>query len=133
MRITSAMAVMARLSRMNTGLTTRSEQDQHHCESTRVHFGHCHETKTLMVWAFHAPRKSSKNILQGSLEGRDDGRSADEMLDGQCQRVKIPFRNLLKFRQSHWTIRYTASIGIRLHIFLLKGPWVSSRDDAFSS
>ena len=78
MRITSAMAVMARLSRMNTRLTTRSAQDQRHCESTRVHFGHCHETKTLMVWAFHAPRKSSKNILQGSLEGRDDGRSADE-------------------------------------------------------
>ena len=70
MGITSAMAVKATLSRMNTRLTTRSEQDQRHCESTGVHFDHCHETETLILRACHAPRKSSKKHPSGLFEGR---------------------------------------------------------------
>ena len=118
MGITSAMAVKATLSRMNTRLATRSEQDQRHCESTRVHFDHCHETETLILRACHAPRKSSKNILQGCLKG--ERRSVGWWNAGWTMSKSgdpCSFRNLLKFKQSHWTIRLISLISIMSHLY----------------
>ena len=44
----------------------------------------------------------------------NDGRSADGMLDGQCQRVEIPAHSGI-LEQSHWTVRLINLISFMSH------------------
>ena len=65
-----------------------AEQDQLPCGSTGS--GNCQETETCMVWACHTPQQPLQNHPSGHLGGWATLRSAEEMLNGQHQRVNIP-------------------------------------------
>ena len=52
--------------------------------------GNCQKTETCMVWAGHTPQEPLKNHSSGHLGGWATPWSAEEMLDGQHQRVDIP-------------------------------------------
>ena len=70
-----------------------TEQDQLSCGSTGTP-GNCQETETYnvsyMVWACHTPRQPLQNHPSGHLGGWAASWSAEEMLDGQHQKVDIP-------------------------------------------
>ena len=67
-----------------------AEQDQLPSGSTGTSSGNCQETETCMVPACHTPRQPSQNHPSGNLGRRAAPWSAEEMLDGQHQRVDIP-------------------------------------------
>ena len=64
-----------------------AEQDQLPCESTGTSSGNCHETKPCMVQACHMPLQPLQNHPSGHTGGWATPWSAEEMLDGQHQRV----------------------------------------------
>ena len=66
-----------------------TEQDQLPCGSTGTSSGNCQETETCMVRACHTPRQPLQNHPLGHLGGWATLLSAEEMLDGQHQRVDI--------------------------------------------
>ena len=65
------------------------KQDQFPCGSTGTSSGNCQETDTCMVWAFNTPQQSLQNHPSGHL-GWVMPWLAEEMLEGQHQRVDIP-------------------------------------------
>ena len=67
-----------------------AEQDQLPCRSTGTTSGNCQEMETWMVWACHTPRQPLQNHSSGHLGGWVTLWSAEEMLDGQLQRMDIP-------------------------------------------
>ena len=64
-----------------------AEPDQLRRGSTGTASGHCQETETCMVRARHTPRLPLQNHPSGHLGGWAPSWSAEEMLDGQHQRV----------------------------------------------
>ena len=52
--------------------------------------GNCQETETCTVWACHTPRQPLYTYPSGHLGGRATPWQAEEMLNGQHQRVDIP-------------------------------------------
>ena len=67
-----------------------AEQDQLPCRSTGASSGNCQETETCMVRTRHTPQQPLQNHPSGHLGGWATPWSAEEMLDGQHQRVDIP-------------------------------------------
>ena len=67
-----------------------AEQDQLPWESNGTSSGNCQETETCMVRACHMPRQPLQNHPSGHLGGWAMPWSAEEMLDGQHQRMDIP-------------------------------------------
>ena len=67
-------------------------QDQLPCWSTRTSSGHCQETEACMVQTCHTPRQPLQNHPSAHLGGWAPPWSAEEMLDGQHQRVDIHAR-----------------------------------------
>ena len=67
-----------------------TEQDQLPCGPTGISYGNCEETETGMVRAGHAPQQSLQNHPSGHLGGWTTPWSAEEMLDGQHQRLDVP-------------------------------------------
>ena len=65
-----------------------AEQDQLPCWSTRD--VNCQEMETCMVRACHTPRQPLQNHPSVHLGGWATPWSAEEVLDGQHQRVDIP-------------------------------------------
>ena len=66
------------------------EQDQLPCESTGTSSGNCQETEICVVSSCHMPRQPLQNHPSGHLGGWATPWSAEEMLNGQHQRVSIP-------------------------------------------
>ena len=66
-----------------------AEQDQLLCGSTGTSSGNCQEMETCMVRACPTPRQPLQNHPSGHLEGWAMPWSAEEMLDGQYQRVDV--------------------------------------------
>ena len=66
------------------------EQDRLPCGSAGTSSGNCQETETCMVRACHMPQQHLQNHPSGHLGGLATPWSAEEMLDGQHQRVDIP-------------------------------------------
>ena len=60
------------------------------CGSTGTSSGNCQETETCMVWACHMPKQPLQNHSSGYLGGWKMPWSAEEMLNGQHQRLGIP-------------------------------------------
>ena len=67
-----------------------AEHDQLPFGSTATFSCNCQETETCMVRACHTPRQPLQNHPSGYLGGWATPWSAEEMLDGQHQRVDIP-------------------------------------------
>ena len=67
-----------------------AEQDQLPCGSTGTSSGNCPETETCMVLACHTSWQPLQNHPSGHTGGWTMLWSAEEMLDGQHQRVNIP-------------------------------------------
>ena len=65
------------------------EQDQLPCESRGTSSGNCQETETCTVQAYRMPGQSLQNHLSRHLGGWVTLCSAEEMLEGQHQRVDI--------------------------------------------
>ena len=63
--------------------------DQLSCESTGTSSGNCKETQTDMVRARHTPRQPLQNNPSGHLRCLAIPWSAEEIVDGQHQRVDI--------------------------------------------
>ena len=59
------------------------------CGSKGTSSGNCQGTETCMIRACHTPRQPLQNLPSGHLGGRAMPWSADEMLNGQHQRVDI--------------------------------------------
>ena len=59
------------------------------CRSTRTSSGNSQETETCMVWACHTPQQPVQNHPSGHLGGWTTRWSAEELLNGQYQRVDI--------------------------------------------
>ena len=72
------------------------EQDHVSCESTGTSSGNRQETETCMDRACHTPRQPLQKHPLGHLGGWVALWSAEEMLDGQHQRVDIPHKGLLQ-------------------------------------
>ena len=53
--------------------------------------GNCQEMETCMVWACDTPKQPLQNHPSGQLGGWATSWSIEEMLDGQHQRVDVPF------------------------------------------
>ena len=66
------------------------EQDQLLCGSTGTSSGNCRETETCMLRACHTSRQPLQIIFQGTLKGGQLPWLAEEVLDGQYERVDIP-------------------------------------------
>ena len=66
------------------------KQDQLPCGSAGSSSGNCQEIKICMVWACHTPQQLFQNHSSGYLGRWATPWSAEEMLDGQHQRVDIP-------------------------------------------
>ena len=66
-----------------------AEQDQLPYRSTGTSSGNCQETETCMVRAYYVSRQPLPNHPLGHLGGWATPWSAEEMLDGQHQRVDI--------------------------------------------
>ena len=66
-----------------------AEQDQLPCGSTGTSSGNCQETETCMVRACNTPRQPLQNHPSGHHCGWVTPWSAEEMLDGQHQKVDI--------------------------------------------
>ena len=64
-----------------------AERDQLFCGSTGISSRNCQDTETLMVRSCHAPQQRLQNPPSGYLGGWVTPWSAEEMLNGQCQRV----------------------------------------------
>ena len=64
-----------------------SEQNYLPCRSTGIFSGNCQKTETCMVQACHIPQQRHQNQPSGQLGGWVTLGSAEEMLDGQHQRV----------------------------------------------
>ena len=64
-----------------------TEQDQLSCEPTGTSSGDCQQTMTHVVRASHTPHQPLQNHPSGHLEGWATPWSAEEMLNGQRQRV----------------------------------------------
>ena len=67
-----------------------AEQDQLPCRSTGTSPGNCQEMETCMVQACHTPQQPLQNHPSGHLGEWVTPLSAEEMVDGQHQRVEIP-------------------------------------------
>ena len=67
-----------------------AKQNQLPCGSTGNSSGNCQETETCMVHACCTPQQLLQNHSSKHLEGWVTLWSAEEMLDGQLQRVDIP-------------------------------------------
>ena len=67
-----------------------AELDQLPCGSTGTSSGNCSETETCLARACHTPREPPQNHPSGHLGGWATPWSAEEMVDGQHQRVDIP-------------------------------------------
>ena len=67
-----------------------TEQNQLSCGSTRISSDNCQETEACMVRTCHTPRQPLQNHPSGHLGRWATPWSAEEMLDGQRQRVDIP-------------------------------------------
>ena len=66
------------------------EHDQLSCGYIGTSSGNCQETETCRVWACHTPQQPLRNHPSGHLGGWVKPWSAEEVLDGQHQRVDIP-------------------------------------------
>ena len=66
-----------------------AEQGQLPCGCTGTCLGNCQETETYMVQACHMPQQTPKPSFRAPWRWVMPW-SAEEMLDGQCQRVDIP-------------------------------------------
>ena len=71
-------------------ITQGAQQDQLPCGFTGTSAGNCPDTETCMVQACHLPRQPPRNHPLGHLGVWAAPWSAEEMLDGQHQRVDIP-------------------------------------------
>ena len=67
-----------------------AEQYQLSCGSTGTSSGNFQGREICMIWACHTPRQPRQNHPSGYLGGWATPCSAEEMLDGQHQRVDIP-------------------------------------------
>ena len=66
------------------------QQDQLPFGSAETFSGNCCETETCMVWACHTSRQPLQKHPSGHLGGWATLWSAEEMLEGQHQRVDMP-------------------------------------------
>ena len=67
-----------------------AEQYQLSCGSTGTSSGNFQGREICMIWACHTPRQPRQNHPSGYLGGWVTPWSAEEMLDGQHQRVDSP-------------------------------------------
>ena len=67
-----------------------AEQDQPPLGSAGTSSGNCQETETGVTQAYHTPRQPVQNHHPRHLAGWAAPWSAEELLDGQHQRVNIP-------------------------------------------
>ena len=66
------------------------EQDELPCGSTGTSSGNCQETEIHLVWACHMEQQPLQSLSSGHLGGWARPWLAEEMLDGQNQRVDHP-------------------------------------------